>query len=60
MTGKIVNLTRARKARVRDDDRQQADANAARHGQTKSARLLQAAQDDAARTRLDQHKLEEE
>jgi hypothetical protein len=38
VTGKVVNLSRARKARARDDKRRKADANAARHGRTRGKR----------------------
>ncbi|MEM7724213.1 MAG: DUF4169 family protein [Pseudomonadota bacterium] len=59
MTGKVINLNRARKARARDEARQDAEVNAAQHGRTKAERLAEkarAAQDDA---KLDGHKRDE-
>ena len=55
-----VNLNRARKERDRAADKAQADANAARFGRTKAQRLLEAAQAEQARSRLDQAKFDEE
>ncbi|NCO85021.1 MAG: DUF4169 family protein [Rhodobacterales bacterium] len=55
-----VNLNRARKERDRAADKAQADANAARFGRTKAQRLLEAAQAEQARRRLDQAKFDEE
>lgn len=59
MTGSIVNLNRARKARDRAAEKAEADANAARHGRTKAQRLLEAAQAEKAKRVLDQAKFEE-
>lgn len=58
MTAKIVNLSRARKTRARDDKRQKADANAARFGQTKAERDAATRAAEAASRHLDQHKRE--
>ncbi|NKX46114.1 DUF4169 family protein [Roseicyclus persicicus] len=60
MTGKVVNLTRARKARARDEKRQAADANAARHGRTKAEREAEARDAERAARHLDQHRREDE
>jgi hypothetical protein len=57
MTDKIVNLTRARKARVRDDKRRAADANAVRHGLSKAARAAAAREAEASARHLDGHRL---
>ena len=59
MTAKIVNLSRARKSRARDDKRRQADANAARFGQTKAEREAAARATEKAAKHLDQHKRED-
>lgn len=58
MTAKIVNLSRARKSRARDDKRQKADANAARFGQSKAEREAAALEAAKAARYLDQHKRE--
>ena len=60
MTGSIVNLNKARKARDRAEEKAQADANAAMHGRTKAQRLLEAAQAEKAKRALDQSKFEDE
>ncbi|HID67776.1 MAG TPA: DUF4169 family protein [Roseibacterium sp.] len=56
MTGKVVSLSAARKARARSHSRQQADTNAARYGRSKAERIAE----DQAQTRteadLDNHK----
>ena len=54
-----VNLNRARKARVREEARRLADANAARFGRTKAERLLEAARSERARRALDGTRREE-
>ncbi|PWK62441.1 DUF4169 family protein [Roseicyclus mahoneyensis] len=59
MTGKVVNLTRARKTRARDDKRQKADANAAKFGLTKAERATQAQAADKAARHLDAHRRED-
>jgi hypothetical protein len=58
LTAKIVNLSRARKARARDDKRLKADANAARFGQTKAEREAATLEAAKAARHLDQHKRE--
>lgn len=59
MTGSVVNLNKARKARDRAEEKAQADAKAAKHGRTKAQRLLDAARADKAKRALDQAKFEE-
>lgn len=56
---KPINLNQIRKDRARADDKARADANAIRFGRTKAQRLLEAAQADQARNRLDQAQFEE-
>ena len=60
MTGKVVNLTRARKARARDDKRRKADENAARFGRTRAEREAEAQAADKATRHLDQHRREDD
>ncbi|GGE24007.1 hypothetical protein GCM10011360_10640 [Primorskyibacter flagellatus] len=55
----IVNLNRFRKNRARAEKRAEADANAARHGQTKAERQQTEAEKAQAAKRLDGHRLEE-
>lgn len=59
MTGSVVNLNKARKARDRAEEKAQADANALKHGRTKAERLLEAARAENAKRALDQAKFEE-
>lgn len=54
-----INLNQARKDRTRADEKARADANAVKFGRTKAQRLLQAAQAEQARKRLDQAKFDE-
>lgn len=49
----ITNLNRFRKQKVREDARQQADANAAKHGRTKAQKLAEKADKDRAAKQLD-------
>jgi hypothetical protein len=55
-----LNLNKARKERLREATKAQADANALKFGRTKAERLLEAARNDLARRRLDQHQFDEE
>jgi membrane protein involved in colicin uptake len=55
MTGKVVSLGRARKAKARADAKRQADANAAKFGRTKAERDAEAAKREAEARRLDGH-----
>jgi len=59
MTGKLVNLRRARKQKARDDARSQADTNAARHGEAKPVRALREAREELEARRLDGHRRED-
>jgi len=56
MSGKVVNLRRARKQKARASARTEADANAARHGETKGVRSLRGAQSELEARRLDGHR----
>lgn len=56
MTGKPVNLNRARKERARKEARARADENAARFGRTKAQKAQEAADAERARRTLDQHR----
>jgi hypothetical protein len=58
MTGKPVNLRRARKQKAREEARAEADANAARHGEAKPVRSLREAQDELEARRLEGHRRE--
>jgi hypothetical protein len=58
LSGKLINLTRARKTRTRDDKRQLADANAAKFGRTKAERVAAKAQAEKAAQHVDQHRLD--
>ena len=60
MTGDTINLRTVRKQAERDKARAAGTEQAARHGQSKAARVLAAAQDERARRNLDQHKLDGE
>lgn len=59
MTAKVVNLTRARKARARDDKRAKAEANAAKFGRTRAEKLAEAQAAEKAARHLDQHRRED-
>ena len=54
-----INLNQIRKDRVRTAAKAQADVNAVKFGRTKAQRLLEAAQAEQARKRLDQSKFDE-
>jgi hypothetical protein len=58
VTGKPVNLRRARKHKARQQARTGADANAARHGEAKPVRSLREAQDELEARRLEGHRRE--
>ena len=53
-----INLRRARKERERAAKRQQADANAAKHGRTKARRAAEKAENAQAIKKLDAHRRE--
>ena len=57
---KPISLNQARKDRQRAEAKALADANAAKFGRTKAERVLAAAREARARTKLDQHRLEDE
>ena len=59
MAAEIVNLRHERKRKGRAAARSKADANAARHGQTKAARSLRAAREDLEAHRLDGHRCDD-
>ena len=54
--GKVVSLSRVRKARARDAKRADADANAAKHGRTRAERIRMAAETEKARRDLAAHR----
>ena len=56
----IVNLRQARKQAARTAARDQADANAAKHGRTKVDRQVEKARAEKAARDLDGHKRETE
>jgi hypothetical protein len=60
VTGKLVSLSKARKARARDDRKRRADANAAKFGRSKADRMAEAARTDAETRRLEDHRRDEE
>jgi MoxR-like ATPase len=60
VTGKLVNLSRARKARAREEARRKADANAARHGRTRADREADRAKAEKAARHLDAHRREDD
>lgn len=51
MSGDIINLRQARKAKVRADKEQTADENRRRHGRTKGEKKAE----KSAQTKADQH-----
>ena len=58
MADKVINLRGERKRRARDEQRAQADANAARFGRTKAEKTLEKARAEKARRDLDGHRKE--
>ncbi|MFT4706301.1 MAG: hypothetical protein ACJAXK_003102 [Yoonia sp.] len=56
----VVNLNKVRKAKSKAEGKALADENAARFGQTKAARVLDATSVAQAKARLDQLKFEDE
>jgi hypothetical protein len=53
MSGKVVNLRAARKARDRAAKRAAADANAAKHGESRAARTIREAEADRIQRTVD-------
>jgi hypothetical protein len=60
VSAKVVNLSRARKARAQDERKRRADANAAKFGRTKAERDAEAARQEAERKRLEGHRRDDE
>jgi hypothetical protein len=58
MKSSPTNLNKARKERVRDRSRREADANSAKYGQSKAQKELIDKRMAALREKLDQHKVE--
>lgn len=58
MTGKVVSLSAARKARDREAKKVRADANAARFGRTRAEKDVEKAQADKAQRHVDDHEIE--
>ncbi|WP_299815860.1 DUF4169 family protein [uncultured Jannaschia sp.] len=54
--GKVISLSRIRKARARDAKRAEADANAAKHGQPKAERSRTEAENAKVRRDLEAHR----
>lgn len=52
----VINLKRARKAKVRAEKENEAEVNRRAHGRTKAERALTKAEADAAARKLDGHK----
>lgn len=57
--GEIVNLNRARKAKVKADRTAQAAENRVKHGRTKAEKQKERAAEQAAVRHLEGHKLDE-
>ena len=55
MTGKVINLSKARKSRAKGQDRVRADANAVKFGRTKGEKAKERAEAEKARRDLDGH-----
>jgi hypothetical protein len=58
--GDVVNLKRFKKRAEREQSAQQADANRARFGRTKSGRAADELRADRANDKLDQHRIDGE
>lgn len=55
---KVVNLSRARKSRARDDRRKHADGNAVKFGRTKAQKSLETNEKSKIIRNLDDHKID--
>jgi len=55
----IINLRRARKAKVRANAAAEADANRVKHGQTKAGKTARRSDEQRATKTLDAHKLDD-
>ena len=58
MTGEIINLKQARKAKARTDKDQKAAENRRLHGRTKAEKTADRATKDKAASHIDGHKRE--
>lgn len=58
MTGEVVNLNRARKARAKAAGKAKADANAARFGRTRAEKAAEQAEATRRAQALDAHRRE--
>ena len=56
--GDVVNLNRVRKRAVKEKSAQQADANRAKFGRSKSERIQEQKRSDRAADLLDKHRLD--
>lgn len=59
MTGDVISLSKARKARDKAAAEREAAANRARHGRTKAQKARDAAEEEQRRRLLDQARREE-
>jgi hypothetical protein len=59
MTGEVVNLRQRRKQSARAAERRAGDANAARHGRSKSEKLLAQARAEKEARDLEAHRRED-
>ena len=60
MTGEIVNLNKARKAKAKTDAKAKAVANRAKHGETTAERAVKLIERLRAEKKLDAHKRDED
>jgi hypothetical protein len=58
--GKVTNLRTVRKQTAREEKRATGSENAAKHGTSKAARVLQAAREEQRVRKLDAHKIDED
>ncbi|MGB0958650.1 MAG: DUF4169 family protein [Halocynthiibacter sp.] len=56
----VINLNKARKARLRQDATKTANQNAVKFGRSKAEKTLEAAQSDTSIKRLDGHKVQDD
>jgi hypothetical protein len=56
----LINLNKARKARLREQTRTIADQNVVLHGRTKAQRVTEMAQNEKAAKMLDQHQMDDD
>lgn len=60
MSGEIINLNKARKARAKTDAKAKAAANRVRHGETTAQRAVKLIERLRAEKKLDGHKRDED